>query len=129
MLPGKCDVQLLVTAARSFYEDLLTAGARGKAKGGGVEIYERQYVILHAKTMCIDNNLSILGSTNLDYRSIDYNCELSLVIRSSEFGQQMRDLFDNDIKFARRITNAEWRHRPMWDRFAQWTVKRARYLL
>ncbi|HEX8524560.1 MAG TPA: phospholipase D-like domain-containing protein [Tepidisphaeraceae bacterium] len=120
MLPGRCDINLLVTAARSFYETLLAAG---------IQIYERQHVILHAKTMVIDNNLSILGSTNLDYRSIDYNCELSVVIRNEQFGQQMTDLFDNDVNFARRITNSEWRHRPNWDRFAQWVVNRARYML
>ncbi len=120
MLPGKCDVNLLVTAARSFYEKLLSAG---------IEIFERQEVILHAKTMVLDGELSILGSANLDYRSIDYNCELSVLIRSQEFGQQMRDLFDNDVKFAKRITMKEWRRRPWFDRFGQWAVNRARYLL
>ena len=45
MLPARCDVQLLITAARSFYETLMSAG---------VEVYERQNVILHAKSMVID---------------------------------------------------------------------------
>jgi cardiolipin synthase len=120
MLPGKCDVNLLVTAARSFYEKLLAAG---------IQIYERQHVILHSKTMVIDQSLSIMGSTNLDYRSIEYNCELAALIRSPEFGKQMVDLFDNDVRFASRITSTEWRHRPWFDRFGQWAVARARYLL
>ncbi|MEO6436449.1 MAG: phospholipase D-like domain-containing protein [Tepidisphaeraceae bacterium] len=120
MLPGKCDVQLLITAARSFYEVLLPAG---------VEIYERQHVILHAKTMCIDGEYTIVGSTNLDYRSIEYNLELSALIRSKEFGGQMHDLFENDVKYAQRVTAKEWRRRPWLDRFGQWAVKRARYLL
>src|SRR2546421_5235073 len=59
MLPAKGDVPLLMIAARSFYEKLLQAG---------VEIYERQGAILHAKTLCIDNTISIIGSTNFDYR-------------------------------------------------------------
>jgi cardiolipin synthase len=120
MLPGKCDVQLLITAARSFYELLLPCG---------VEIYERQHVILHAKTMCIDRELTVLGSTNLDYRSIEYNLELSALIRNKEFGQHMHELFENDVRFARRITLKEWRHRPWLDRLGQWAVNRARYLL
>jgi cardiolipin synthase len=120
MLPGRCDVKLLITAARSFYDTLLSAG---------IEVYERQHVILHAKTMVIDKSLSIIGSTNLDYRSIDYNCELSVLICNSIFGQQMTDLFDNDVRFARRITNKEWRRRPFVDRLTQWAVNRARYLL
>jgi cardiolipin synthase len=120
MLPGRCDVQLLVTAARSFYDTLLHAG---------VEIYERQAVVLHAKTMCIDREYTVLGSTNLDYRSIEYNLELSALVRSKEFGEQMHELFENDVRFARRVTLKEWRKRRFFDRFAQWAVNRARYLL
>jgi cardiolipin synthase len=120
MLPGRGDVQLLLTAARSFYEVLLPAG---------VEIYERQHVILHAKTMCIDNEYTVIGSTNLDYRSIEYNLELSALVKSKEFGQQMHALFENDVRYAQRISNKEWRKRAVVDRVAQWAVKRARYLL
>jgi len=120
MLPGRCDVNLLVTAARSFYEVLLPCG---------VEIYERQQVILHAKTMCIDREYTVIGSTNLDYRSIEYNLESSALIRNRDFGQQMHDLFENDVRYAQRISPKEWRRRHWLDRFGQWAVNRARYLL
>ena len=120
MLPGRCDVRLLITAARSFYACLLPCG---------VEIYERQHVVLHAKTMCIDGEYTVLGSTNLDYRSIEYNLELSALICSKEFGHNMHLLFENDVRFAERITPRQWRRRPVVDRFGQWAVNRARYLL
>jgi cardiolipin synthase len=120
MLPGKCDVRLLQIAAQSFYETLLT---------NGVHVYERQGCILHAKTMVIDDQISVIGSTNLDYRSIEYNCELSVIINDPTFGRQMRELFNNDVGYAKRIALADWRYRPHWDRFVQWAVSRARYLL
>jgi cardiolipin synthase len=120
MLPGRCDIMLLVWAARSFYEKLLSAG---------VEIHERQGAILHAKTMLIDGEISMIGSTNLDYRSVEYNCELSVLIRSRELGRQVEDLFENDVGFSKRIYLDKWRHRPILDRFGQWAVSRARYLL
>jgi cardiolipin synthase len=120
MLPAICDVNALLIAARSFYETLLSAG---------VEIYERQTVVLHAKTMIIDGRISVVGSTNLDYRSIEYNLELSAIIRSEQFGCYMNDLFANDMQFARQIKLKEWRRRPMRDRCVQWAVSRARYLL
>jgi cardiolipin synthase len=120
MLPAECDVPLLLTAARSFYEKLLQSG---------VEIYERQGAILHAKSVCIDGLISIIGSTNLDYRSIDYNCELSVILRNREFGRQMKMLFENDVCYAERITLNQWRKRPFSDRLVQWAVHRARYLL
>lgn len=120
MLPGKCDVPILITAARSFYETLLSAG---------VHIYERQAVVLHAKTMVIDNHISIIGSTNLDFRSLEYNLELSGVITSHEFGAQMSALFDNDVLYAKKINPQTWKRRPTSDRLTQWLVSRARYLL
>lgn len=120
MLPGRGDVPALITAARSFYEKLMCSG---------VEIFERQHVILHAKTMVIDENMTIIGSTNLDYRSIEYNLEISAIIRNREFGRQMCDLFENDVHFARQIRLEQWRKRPWLDRFGQWAVSRMRYVL
>jgi cardiolipin synthase len=120
MLPGECDVKLLITAARSFYERLLTAG---------VEVYERCGAILHAKTLCVDRRISQIGSTNLDFRSIEYNCEISTLIRSEEFGHQMSELFHNDTRYADRVTLRQWRRRPWRDRAVQWAVNRSRYLL
>jgi cardiolipin synthase len=120
MLPAKTDVPALIVAARSFYEKLMTSG---------VEIFERQGVILHAKTMVIDGCVSVVGSTNLDYRSIEYNMELSAIIRSEEFGGQVGDLFNNDVTFAKRISLKEWRRRAWSDRVVQWAVSRARYVL
>jgi cardiolipin synthase len=120
MLPGRGDVKLLVIAARSFYEKLMSHG---------VDIYERQNVVLHAKTMVVDDHTTVVGSTNLDYRSIEYNCELSAIIRNLEFGRQMNELFQHDIRFAKQIQPDVWRRRPYWDRVGQWAVSRARYLL
>jgi cardiolipin synthase len=120
MLPGRCDVKLVRLAARSFYETLMSCG---------VEIYERQGVVLHAKSMVVDARTTVMGSTNLDYRSIEYNNEISAVIRSDRFGRQMHDLFENDVRFAKRMELGEWRRRPKLDRLIQWGVSRARYLL
>jgi cardiolipin synthase len=120
MLPGLCDVQLVRFAAHAFYETLL---------GAGIEIWERQGAVLHAKTMVVDEEISVVGSTNLDYRSIEFNCELSAVIRSNEFGEQMADLFEHDMQYARKIHLNEWRRRPWRDRIVQWVASRARYLL
>jgi cardiolipin synthase A/B len=120
MLPGRSDVKVVQIAARSFYEKLMSCG---------IEIYERQVVVLHAKTMVIDGRTSLVGSTNLDYRSIEYNCELSTLIRSEPFGRQMTVLFENDVRYAKRIELSEWRRRPLADRVVQWAVSRARYLM
>jgi cardiolipin synthase A/B len=120
MLPARSDVKALILAAQSYYECLLDAK---------VEIYERQAAILHAKTLVVDRTTSVVGSANLDTRSIEYNLELSAIVRSAEFGRQMHTLFENDVQYAKRIDPAVWRKRPWRDRFGQWAVSRARYLL
>jgi cardiolipin synthase len=120
MLPGRSDIPAVLPAARSFYEKLMSCG---------IEIYERQTVVLHAKTMVIDGRTSLVGSANLDHRSIEYNCELSAIIRSAEFGAHVAELFENDVRYAQRINLAEWRRRPYFDKFVQWAVSRARYLM
>ena len=120
MLPGRCDVPMLMVAARSFYEKLMTAG---------VEIYERQDAVLHAKTMVIDGQMTVIGSANLDYRSIEYNLELSALVRCRQFGRQMEELFENDVRYSRKISLSQWKSRPWRDRFWQWAVSRGRYWL
>lgn len=120
MLPGRTDVKIMRMASHAFYEKLMVSG---------VEIYERQAVVLHAKTIVIDGCCSVIGSTNLDTRSIEFNLEISSIIRNPLFGRQMQDLFENDVRYARRIDLATWRRRPWRDRFVQWGVSRARYLM
>lgn len=120
MFPGVSDVPMVRIAGRAFYDSLLNAGC---------EVYERQHAVLHAKTACVDGHTTVIGSANLDYRSIEYNCELSAVVRSAEFGAQIGQLFEHDVCYARRITRAEWRRVHWWDKFVMWAVSRARYIL
>ena len=120
MFPGRSDIRMVRVAAHAFYQALMDAG---------VEIWERRAAVLHAKTMVIDEEISVVGSTNLDYRSIEFNCELSAVIRNVEFARQMTVLFEHDTRFADRIITEQWRRRPWRDRLIQWVASRARYLL
>ena len=111
ILPGAGgDIALLRIAARSFYTELLEAG---------VEIFERRGPMLHAKTLCLDGEISIIGSANLDYRSFESNCELSVAIRSPALANQMHALFEHDVRHSQRIALATWRHRPWLDAFLQ----------
>jgi cardiolipin synthase len=120
MLPGRSDIKVARFAARSFYESLLCAG---------IEIWERQGAMLHAKTMVIDEEISVIGSVNLDYRSIEFNCELSAVIASRALAEQMTGLFHHDMGFAEKILLEQWRRRPWSDKIIQWAASGARRLL
>jgi cardiolipin synthase len=120
MFGAKSDLPIMVTAARAFYERMLCSG---------IEIYERQYVILHAKTAVVDEHIGVVGSTNLDYRSIEFNCEISAIVRSDEFARGLTELFRHDMRFAKLICRDAWQRRSWRDRLIQWGVSRLRYLL
>jgi cardiolipin synthase len=120
MLPAHADIKIMTYAARAFYQRLLEAG---------VEVYERQSVILHSKSLCVDDEISIVGSSNLDYRSTDFNCEISAVIRSKRFAEHLSLLFEHDVLHARRLERDEWRLWPVRDRLVQWATTRLRTLL
>ncbi|HTW95789.1 MAG TPA: phospholipase D-like domain-containing protein [Tepidisphaeraceae bacterium] len=118
LVPGRTDHPLLQAAGRSFYETLMNAGA---------EIYEWRGEMMHAKTLIVDRQITVMGSANLDHRSIEYNLEISAIIHSRAFGQQMTRLFEFDTQQARTISLETWRYRPFTDRIVQWAVSRARY--
>ena len=47
----------------------------------GVRIYEYRPGLLHAKTLCLDGVVSLIGSTNLDLRSFDLNFENNVLLQ------------------------------------------------
>src|SRR5205807_1480135 len=65
------DQFLVGNAERSYYEDLLHAG---------VKIYQYNApILLHSKTMSIDDDMAVIGSSNLDMRSFHLNLEVTLI--------------------------------------------------
>ena len=119
ILPGKSDVLLTLLAARSLYRRLL---------GAGVEIYEYQPQILHAKLFLIDD-VVYAGSSNLDVRSLTINYELMLRVPDVQHASHGREIFNRILAQSRRIEQAEWRRsRSLWERlkgrFARWLLSR-----
>ncbi len=104
VLPARTDSALVFHAGRSHYDDLLR---------GGIKIYERKDVLLHAKTALIDGVWSTVGSTNLDWRSFLHNQELNAVVLGAEFGARMRKAFDDDLAQSQQITLEAWQRRPL----------------
>jgi cardiolipin synthase len=107
VLPSRSDSSLVFHAGRAKYGKLLKAGVR---------IFERQDVLLHAKTAVIDGVWSTVGSANLDWRSFADNDEVNAVIIGREFGQQMVDVFEADVAASQEIDRKRWKWRSPWDR-------------
>jgi cardiolipin synthase len=107
IVPGNSDSDAARLAGRSHYTDLLEAG---------VKIYERQGVVLHAKTAVIDGLWSTVGSSNLDWRSTILNNEIDAVILGRDFGAKMEAMFRDDIGQSKQITLEDWSKRGFGER-------------
>jgi cardiolipin synthase len=79
----------------------------------GIEIYEYQPTMMHAKTLVVDGILSIFGSANFDNRSLELNDELNVGVWSRRLAQRFIVDFENDLRVSRRLDLDSWRHRPM----------------
>jgi cardiolipin synthase len=110
ILAGKSDVLISQLAARSLDRRLLKAG---------VQIWEYQPQILHAKLFIVDD-VAYVGSANLDQRSLNINYELMVRFESQAIADRAHQVFDGILEHCRQITLEEWtRGRSLWQRLRE----------
>jgi len=88
----------------------------------GAEMYEYQPTMFHCKVMVVDDLWTSVGSTNFDSRSFRLNDEANLNIYDRAFAQRQIDIFEADLKRARRITYEEWKNRPWLEKLIEHTL-------
>jgi cardiolipin synthase len=103
------DQGLVWHAQRSYYGDLLRAGVR-------IFLYPAPY-ILHAKHFSIDDEVAVIGSSNMDIRSFSLNSEVSLMVRGESFVRGMREVEQGYRHAGRELTLAEWEREPLKSTF------------
>jgi cardiolipin synthase len=96
-------------AQRSYYEPLLTAGVR-------IFLYPAPWV-LHAKHFTIDDQVAVLGSSNMDLRSFALNYEVSLMLLDPDVVKRMRAVEDTYRAASRELTQREWSERGRGARY------------
>ncbi len=115
LLPGMTDVPVVRHAGHGYFSRLLRRGVR---------IFEYQGSILHAKSLVADGYVSVVGSTNLDFRSFLFNAECDLLILCRETAATLESAFRDDMEKSEEIRLADWRRRPLGkkagDRLARW---------
>jgi cardiolipin synthase A/B len=118
IIPGQSDVAAVQWATRYFYKYLLTRGFL---------IYERNDQMLHSKVMVIDGQWSVIGSCNLDPRSLRLNLEFLAVGNSRRLAVGVLKICRFEMRNSRRVRMADymqrnWRQRLL-DR-AAWAMRR-----
>jgi cardiolipin synthase len=105
LVPGnQTDAVPVQAAGRSYYEELLAAGVR---------IFEYEPSMMHAKTVTVDGAWSIVGSANLDERSMEINEENVLGVADRDFARSIEEGVIADIAKSREILLQEWRKRSI----------------
>ncbi len=107
LLPGYSDVQAAVHAARALYGPMLKAG---------VCIHEVRDAMLHAKVATIDGAITVIGSSNFDWRSVHYNNEIDAVVLGEATAASVESLLRRQIDDAVPISYAGWRDRSRRER-------------
>jgi len=103
IIPEKSDAVTSKWCSFSYVEQLLEAG---------IKIYFYQNGFIHSKTLMIDDIFSTIGTTNLDFRSLETNFEINAFIYEQKFTRLMLKHFTNDLKNSREIKLSEWKKRP-----------------
>jgi cardiolipin synthase A/B len=103
LIPEKTDSRLMDAAIPHFLERVLAAGVNVKRKAGPM---------LHMKLMLVDDDLAIVGSSNMDARSYFLNFEVDLVVYGGPILAKLRELADMESGASRSLELDMLKRRP-----------------
>jgi cardiolipin synthase len=114
VVPEQVDSWLVRHASRSYFAELLAAGARIQLYRGG---------LLHTKSIAVDDDLVMFGTHNLDLRSLCLNFEVSLFTYDKDFAARVRTLQESYLAACVAIDRDAWPRRSFWRRLLENTVR------
>jgi cardiolipin synthase len=89
----------------------------------GVRIWEFRPAMMHAKTAVVDDLWSVVGSANLDERSMELNEENVVGIADRDFAREIVTGMESDFTRSREVTLESRRSRPLWERALERVAK------
>lgn len=110
MIPNKPDHPFVYWATYKNVASLLEAGVN-------VHLYDNGF--LHAKTMTIDDEITSVGTTNMDHRSFTLNFEVNAFIYNEDVAKQVRETFEKDLEVCSQLTQERYAQRGLWIKFKE----------
>ncbi len=110
IIPERNDSRMVSFACNAFLDELLTSG---------VEIHRSRKGLLHTKSVLVDDDLALIGSVNLDKRSLWLNFEVTLLVDDHSFATMLKELQQRYLLDAKRLELTEWRDRPWIQRMLE----------
>ncbi len=99
----QADQVLVCHAQRSYYDELLEAGVR-------IHVYREH--LMHAKHLSFDDQIAVIGSSNLDLRSFLLNEEISLIVYDRDVTAALCRIQERYFAESDELQLADWRSRP-----------------
>lgn len=104
IVPKHNDSTMVKWASRAFFDELLSAGVRIHQFTGG---------LLHTKSVLVDNQLSMVGTVNMDMRSLWLNLEVTVAVDDPVFANEVALLQESYLAQSERLDAALWAERPL----------------
>ena len=120
LLPGIPDKRIPYALAKSHYKVLLEAGVR---------IFEYTPGFVHAKVFSVDDTEAIVGTINLDYRSLYHHFECAAYLWGTNCIGEIEADFSATLKKCRAVTPQTIKHEKWWIRLTGFIMKLAAPLL
>ena len=114
MLPEKADNRLTHLGSCSYISDILQSG---------VKVYFYKKGFLHSKLMVSDDQLSTVGSTNIDFRSFEHNFEVNAFMYDQKTALEMKAIFFEDQRECDQIFMKNWEKRSWKQKAAESVVR------
>lgn len=110
MIPARADSTITHLGSLSYLSGLMEAGVK-------IYLYEKGF--LHSKLWVCDDNISTVGSTNMDFRSFEHNFEVNAFMYDCESAITLKNIFLSDQKDALRLSPKHWNKRPWYQKVAE----------
>lgn len=105
VLPSRSDVPITKWATPALYYYLLKRNVR---------IFEYSKTMLHTKTLLVDD-WGLIGSHNLNYRSLMHDLEVEAVIQQADIIKEMEVIYQDIIKQSQEIRLIDVQNLGWWD--------------
>ncbi|MCD7034979.1 cardiolipin synthase [Metabacillus sp. GX 13764] len=105
LIPQRPDKRLVFYASRSYFPELLEAGAR---------IFEYKKGFMHSKIIIIDGELASIGTANMDMRSFHLNFEVNAFLYKTASTQTLVQEYENDLEDSAELLPEAFEKRPFY---------------
>ncbi|MED4451486.1 phospholipase D-like domain-containing protein, partial [Cytobacillus firmus] len=114
LVPRHNNQKIVGLASRTYYGELIETG---------VEIYQYDKGMIHAKVLIIDEEIAEVGSANYDMRSFRLNYEVCQVLYSADVARELTDQFERDLTDSIPLKIEDSLERPLTERIVEQSAR------